>query len=420
MDYFGKEQLKELIEASAQPAISIYVPIERRELTKKATRLLFRSAVEDARSLLADSEHQDRRVWGPMIERLQDLVEDATFWNEQMQGLAVFIAPGYEKIYRLPMSIEKTVVVSSTFHTRPLLELMASPDRYWVLALGQDEVALWEGSASGLAQIPLPEGVPPNLEEALQLEMEKGQDPLIFHSSFRQNQGRELHHRNAGRGLAGPVFDSSGSGGGKDRQNAYLKEFFHKIDQGVTEYLRDQNGPLILAAVDYHHPMYQEVNSLENLVEEGIHGNVQYWNAKELHEKAWPIARKVADRKLEEALRLWERSYGQGGTEGDLSNLGRLIIEGRIHLLFIDKDRRVWGGYDLETGAVRVGTGEQERAGAITDGDPSAEALDILDEFAEQVIIHGGEALLVPSEKMPTRTGVAAILRGNNRHPASS
>lgn len=415
MDHFDQEQLKELIEASSPPAISIYIPFERTELTKKSTRLLFRSAVDDARALLSRSEQQNPKVWEPLIEQLEERLSDPTIWNGPGHGLAMFAAPGFARTYHLPITVEKTVVVSTNFHTRPLLELMASPERYWVLAIGQDEVALWEGNSTGLTKMPLGD-IPTSMSEVLQLEEEKGQDPLVFHSSFRHSMGREVHHAKGTRGLPSPVYD--GSGGGIDRQDAYMKEFFLRVDEGVQKRIGEQDGPLILAAVDYHHPMYQENSGLKNLAPEGIHGNVHYWSEKQLHEEAWPIARQVADQKIREALELWERSYGLGGAEGDPGAIGQLIIEGRVHLLLVDKDCHLWGHYDLESGGVEVT--QREMSGELSaEGDPDAEAMDILDEFAEQVILRGGKALLVSSQMMPTETGVAAILRGNKR-PATS
>jgi hypothetical protein len=86
-----------------------------------------------------------------------------------------------------------------------------------------------------------------------------------------------------------------------------------------------------------------------------------------------------------------------------LAAIGRLAVAGRIRLLLADKGRTVWGRIDRVTGEIEI----------IREGgtDPDGGAVDLLDELAELTIQFGGRALVLPSEKMPTDTGLAAVLR---------
>ena len=59
--------------------------------------------------------------------------------------------------------------------------------------------------------------------------------------------------------------------------------------------------------------------------------------------------------------------------------------------------------FDRTTGDARV-----IREGG---GDPGGNTVDLLDESAEVTIQHGGRAFVLGGERMPTNTGVAAILR---------
>lgn len=90
-------------------------------------------------------------------------------------------------------------------------------------------------------------------------------------------------------------------------------------------------------------------------------------------------------------------AHDQG--DSDLSRVARSAVEGRIETLLVDADRRVPGRLDLETGAI-----EYE---ALSNPDVD----DLLDDVAQQVIQGGGEVVMVPSERMPTDTGLAAIYR---------
>jgi hypothetical protein len=72
---------------------------------------------------------------------------------------------------------------------------------------------------------------------------------------------------------------------------------------------------------------------------------------------------------------------------------------GRVATVLIDADQDLPGRVDPQTGAItRTAVAEPE-------GD------DLLDDVGELVLRTGGEAVIVPAERMPTRTGLAAIYR---------
>jgi len=363
------------------PAVSIYMPTVRRGAEVQAQSLRLRAQLQKARDLLAGSgvEKPDR-----MLDRFDSLVGNDEFWQHQADGLALFAANGFARSYRLPAELPELVVVAPTFHTRPLVELLQTPDRFWVLVLSQKEVRLWEGSPNGLAPVNL-DRVPTSLQEALGFQLEK--DRLSMHSS-------------GGHGNK-PIFH--GHGAGKDDTKPELEKFFRKVDAGIREFLADEIGPVILAAVDYYHPIYRAISKLDNLAPEGVIGSVTDWDAGRLHEATWPIARAGVVRKIEEALALWESSYGKGKVEQDLVVSGTLAVAGRIRLLLTEKGRRIWGRFDDRTGELDVIQENGE--------DPGGDSVDLLDELAECTLRHGGRALVLPRERMPTGTGLAVVLR---------
>ncbi len=300
----------------------------------------------------------------------------------QADGLALFTSPGLERKYRLPIPFEEIVVVGQSFHTSPLLELLQTPERYWLLAVSQKEVRLKQGTARGLTPVDL-SGVPKSLKDALGPEVQRDS---LSHSAM---------------GARGPVFH--GYGVGKDDSKTELERFFRQIDSGLRDLLGDDLSPLVLAAVDYYHPIYRTVSRLDNLTDDGIIGNVSGWSDERLHEAARPIVEREAERKLGLAGELWDAAFKQKKTEADLSAAGRLAVGGRIRLLLTERGRRLWGRIDRTMGTVEF----VQEAGE----DPGDHAVELLDELAEIVILRGGNALVVSPESMPTDTGIAAVLR---------
>jgi hypothetical protein len=77
----------------------------------------------------------------------------------------------------------------------------------------------------------------------------------------------------------------------------------------------------------------------------------------------------------------------------------QVALAGRVATVLIDADQDLPGRVDPKTGAItRTAVAEPE-------GD------DPLDDVGELVLRTGGEAVIVPAERMPTRTGLAAIYR---------
>src|SRR5690606_31082069 len=222
-------------------------------------------------------------------------------------------------------------VVAPNFHTRPLMKYLSTPQQYWILAVGQNEVNLWEGTAAGVRPIDL-ETLPDNLQDALLLDIEGERVGTSFRGTASRFRGS-----GASRSNPSPVFQSSG-GGSKEEQKAWIREYFSQVDNAVLDYLRGKNGPVVLAGVDYLHPLYRAVTNLPNLAEQGIEGNIQYLNHAEIHQRAWPIIEKEIARQYDSVLALWERAYGLGNAEMDIANIARLVLEGRVHMLMIDAE----------------------------------------------------------------------------------
>lgn len=391
MDYFGRDKLRELLEVPEGPAVSIYLPTSRSSSEADTDRLRFRAAYDRARELL--SAEADGTGTGAELDQLEPLTRDPEFWRYQSDGVAVFVAAGFQRMYRVPTRVPELVVVGPTFHTRPLIELLQAPDRYWVLGLSQKELRLWEGTASGASPVDLA-GLPRGMLDALGFEFERDYE-IVHRRKAGPSRGQP------GRGGHTPVFH--GHGAAQEEAEDELRLFFKKVDGALRDLLSDEIGPVVLAAVKEYHPLYRSISSLSNLADEGIEANVTEWSPDRIHEAAWPIAKSVALRHMDRALELWEKGYGAGKGEADLANLGRLAVAGRIRLLLTERNRRMWGTLDRDTGAV-----ELLREGGE---DPGEHAVELLDELAEMVILKGGNALVLPAERMPTATGAAGVLR---------
>jgi hypothetical protein len=399
MDYFGKDQFKELLKVQKGPAVSIFVKVDRQNNKGKNNQLVFRNQVERAKSL--GEERYSAEEFRPVAEMMDEWLDEEPFWGELSKGVAAFFSPHMERVYRLSSEVDNETVVSDTFHTRPMLRSMLEPERYWVLVVDRQNTKLFEGTETQIEQVSLGD-IPTSLDEALQLDW-----------ASQRSQEREQGAPNS------PGAPSGGSGGGvsgskpafhsqndeKDLDPRYLSEFSRIIDKGVGDLLKDSSAPVILAAPDKLHAQYRKESKLANLAEEGLEESLVHLKAPQIHKKTWPLAKKTVESKLDEILELWEREYNKGKAETDLQKIAKRTIMSQVRMVLIEEGRHIWGELDRDQGDVRV-----DNEGTL---DQNGSHADLLDDLAEFVIAHGGDAYVLPEARMPTDTGAAAILRGS-------
>ena len=107
------------------------------------------------------------------IRPARTLVSDAAFWQARSEGLAVFLADGLFRPYRLPIAFDDMLGVADRFHLKPLLTLLMDDSEYYLLVLSQSKIRLFRGSRFGLEKVLVP-GVPEAVQEAVSQEQNRG------------------------------------------------------------------------------------------------------------------------------------------------------------------------------------------------------------------------------------------------------
>ncbi len=116
----------------------------------------------------------------------------------------------------------------------------------------------------------------------------------------------------------------------------------------------------------------------------------------------------AAAARLAHEIHLYEQGRAHDFAAGDLSDVGRAAVAGRVATLLIEADRFEPGRFDRTTGEVEFdGAGW---AGERTFGH-EFEREDVFGAVTETVLAHGGTIVSVPRIDMPTESGVAAIYR---------
>ena len=292
-------------------------------------------------------------------------------------------APGMFRVYKLQRPVPELAVVADSFHTKPLMRIIQSADRYQILGLNRKEIKLFEGNRDGVDEVELDERVPRTITDALGEELTDGQ--LV------------VAPRATGVGRT-PI--RQGSGTKADEVDSDTERFFRAVDRAILEYHSKRSRlPLILAALPEYHALFRRVSRNPHLTPEGIDIYPDALPGDRLRERAWQVVAPDHLERLQGLIDQFAAAKARGAAEEDLTRVGEAAAERRIATVLIDADRHIPGRLDPATGRIELGK----------TGEPLMD--DVLDDVGELVLKTGGEVVVVPAERMPVRTGVAAIYR---------
>jgi Bacterial archaeo-eukaryotic release factor family 7 len=378
MNSLTNADLKGLIDEHADWCVSLYMPTHRSLPEARQDPIRLKNLLREAERTM-ESGGVGAAELKELMQPTRALLDDLVFWQHQGEGLAVFFSANGFRHYRLPISFKELVVVSEYFHIKPLLPLLSGDDRFLILALSKNEVKLIEATRYEANEIKL-ENIPAGLSEIL---------------SDYDFEGQLQLHSGAQRG--GAIFH--GQGGGQDDVKAKLIEYFRRIDAGLREHLKDKKMPLVLAGVDSLFPIYREVNTYGNLIEEGIAGNPELLSAAELHQRGWEIVAPYFRKSREVEENRYCELAGTGRASNVLAEVTTAAQDGRIDVLFVPLGVQRWGRFD------------EDKRSVLVHNEGEAGDRDLLDVCATNTILNRGSVYAVEPEAVPGGGGLAAVFR---------
>ena len=376
-----RSRLDFLLADHPPPCVSLYLPTHRRFPDNREDPIRFGTLVKQAEAALR--ERFPTREGREVLQPAHDLVDDGTFWkNHAADGLAVFAAPGTFHALPVKRTVRERVVVGDSFHIKPLVRIVQSADRFQVLGLSRRTMRLFEGDRYELEEIEPAQGVPRRL----------GEVPGAGQTKDRVEGTTRLE----GPGVPPEIAEHAVTGDAEED----IAYFFRAVDEAVLKHHSQPTGlPLILAALPEYHALFRRLTQNRFLLDEAIEGNPDALTLDELRERAWRV---LEPRYLQRLAGLVEQ-YTEARSKGFGTDLPEAAAEAacqsRIGTLLIEADRRIPGRIEAASGQF------------VPDPNPSPESDDFLDDLAELVLRRNGEVIVVPADRMPTNTGLAATFR---------
>ena len=384
---FLNHDLDELVACELRPALSIYMPTHPagREIRQDEIRL--RNLLAEATKRLGAQRRRGPEV-AELLEPARRLVDDEEFWRYQNRGLALFLAPGFERVHKLPIEVQEELTIGNHFRIKPLLSLVDPGGWYWVLTVTAGRTRLYQGSRWTFAEfggLDLPQGVDEIYDESVYEE--------AHHAA---PMGRP--QRSGAPGLAkaqsfGPAPD--------ELHKSQLIEFMRRVAAAVEPVFRRNPAPVILAAAPEIQGNFRELVRWKDLLPEGIRENPDAMTPDDLHRKAWGLIEPSHHKLLIDALGRLQSLLGNG--DGKAITRAEDIVKaahyGRVDRLFLADGAPLWGQF-IE---------KEDRI--VAHGTPAEGDDDLLDYAALMTLRQGGVVTLVDRTQLPPNGPAAAILR---------
>lgn len=383
MELLTSEILDELRTVDKSSCLSLYMPTHRNHPDNLQDPIKYKNLLKQLEESL---RHQNFKGDAEaLLAPYEALVNDNTFWNHTLNGLAIFGTEDFFKVVVVPVKLNELVVVANSFHIKPLKKYLQSADRYQVLGLSLHDFQLYEGNRHTISQVDLPEDFPDTIKEALGEELTEEHLTVASYGGVGGTQGNMVH----------------GHGGRKDELDVDAERFFRAAADVVYEQISKPSGlPLVLAALPEHHNLFQKVNKNPFLIKEGVTVNPKSVYADKFITMAWKVMEPNYKQRLHSVAETFQEAASKDNGSDSISEVAKAAAESRVDVLLVESDRVIPGRINEETGAIEKGNLKH----------PELDDL-LLDDIGELVNARGGKVVVVPKAMMPTETGLAATFR---------
>lgn len=311
-----------LDEATSQegPWVSIFLPTHRTGRETLAARQQFQNLLKLAEQALDEAGHGELKD-----ELLADAraltVENLNFWNNQSDGLAVFIAPGLTRTFRLPMNLPDEVAVGDAPRLHPLASLISGTGSFYVLALSPNNVRLLEGTRETIGELEL-----------------EGDTSLAMEDVFDE-EDHQRHLQSSPQSQGGGRANFHGHGGDDNVATQDTERFFRHVAGLVDGVVgRTTPHPIVLATVEGNQSLYRKVSKHRHLLDEFVSGSPDNLTPEQLHEQALPLARAVTQADDEALVERYGSLLGTGKASDDLNMIAKAATEGRVDTLILRRE----------------------------------------------------------------------------------
>jgi hypothetical protein len=388
MDIISRTKILDLIQSCKGPAVTIYLPTFATGRSKEQSPIRLKNLYNQVEKIFSETGRRPTEIKS-FLKPIENLIDDEFFWKQQTEGLALLLDTNNLHLYHLPERVEERLIIGNHFHITPLIPIYQGNGQYYLLQIDQERPILMQGSKFQLEAVDEFD-LPESLQEIFD-------DYFEFHSHLSFHTSTSTPNPDLPRQRNGTFFGQSG--GDDIDENAEIRNFFHRFDDALMEYIGGKDIPLVLAGVGFLHNLYRQANTYPNLVKEGITRKVDQLSTEELHRLSWQLVEKKYKKDIEKTLNIYHQNEAKNGEIAvEIDNILTAAYYQRVHTLFAAEDVSIWGTFTPEDNSVKI------------EAEQSHKNEELINLTASYTLIHGGQVFLIPEDKVPGETNMAAIL----------
>lgn len=372
----SRNRIDNLISETKNLNITITLPTHKKGEEVQQDPIRFKNLLTKTAGKLEQAGMKEKEI-DAWLKSSHQLLEDPAFWNHADEGLAVYINEEVFELFQLPYTLTEQAYVKDHFLITPLLPMISLDGTYSILTLSQKNLRLLQCTRNSVQDI-TPGDIFTNLEDFLE---ESPQAHLQFHTGAANEEAMFFGH-----------------GGNEEDKKTIVTKYFRGVEESVTERLRRNGDPLILAGTEEIVPLYQAINNYKHTVEDSIKGYPGEVKSKELQESGWKIIQTWFLKEMYNAIDQYRSESGER-ISNNLTKIIESTVMGKTDTLFLAKDEESWGHYDEDNYTVQYSSNSNGTQN------------DLLNWTALKVMEQGGKVYVLPKEEMPHQTTVAALFR---------
>jgi len=275
-NYPTEQDIRELEMVKEPFAVSVYVPHIDPNTADNPNRIELKNLLKEAQTAL-EAIGVEPRLIRKTLRPAKELLTSPDFWPVQRGSLVLFMHPKLFRHFRLPEEgVPYLLTVEQGFNLEPLKAAFADNEGYLLLALGHQDVRLYEGDRYRLRVVRL-KNFATNIVDALRIDEFPSWQETHQVAPARTGKGSRAYH---------------GQYNVHQTDKEMLLEFFRLIDKRLHRILQEKQLPLILAGVGYVTALYRQVNTYGRLIAGGIEGAVDNHNPQEIITAAWSVLKR--------------------------------------------------------------------------------------------------------------------------------
>jgi hypothetical protein len=302
---------------------------------------------------------------------------DSVTAERQWSGVGVFQSISESGFHPIESRPESLIVVSDSFHLKPLFPKLQMNLGYIAVRLERERVQIFRGAFDGATIVRqfFPARRSPTLSDAA-------------YAKSQLTPGSEERFTSASRRIAQMQLDRS------------TLRFYREVDKELRRSLVRESTPVILVGDDRLISLYKSVNRHRSALVGNIYSkDGQIPLVGEIHLSAIGMLEDMYRRQALFGAVEYRYTKSKGRAIDNLSKIAEAAASGHVKSLLIRSGAKIWGRILKKSGKVQV---ETQNQGFLSD--------DVLDDLGEMVLKHKGQVYVLKPHEMPTAEPVAAVL----------